>query len=99
MFLPIQMASDELGCSLTDSMQGKIVVATRGECSFLDKATNASAVNASALIVINNSTELFQIAAGYATGSHLEEDVGVPKDLPVVGRGIANTHTPFSVCI
>lgn len=84
-FLPFQMSSDEWGCQLTGNMTNQIVIASRGECSFLDKATNASSVNASALVVINNSTELFQIAAGYATG-HQQEDVLVPKDLPVVSN-------------
>jgi hypothetical protein len=78
---------DEYLCknsTFQNNEENKMVIASRGDCSFLEKATNATAMNAGALIVINNSSELFQIAAGYATGSNLEDDFGVPKNLPVI---------------
>lgn len=75
------------GCSIpsnTGSLIGKVLVAHRGNCSFLEKATNASAANASALVIVNNGSDLFQIPAGYATGSSHDESTGVPQDLPVI---------------
>jgi hypothetical protein len=37
-------------------------------------------------VIINNATDIFQIAAGYATGSTVlpSDSTGVPKDLPVI---------------
>lgn len=61
-----------------------MLFATRGGCSFLDKAMNASTADASALIIANNGSNLFHIAAGYATGSDFVEDTDVPQNLPMV---------------
>jgi len=85
-WIEVVVPSDDTACNLagTESMAGKIVLATRGGCSFLDKATNATAVNASALVLVNNGSDLFQIAAGYATGQKSEDNVDVPTTLPMI---------------
>ena len=90
-FLPISFAPDDNACSLvgTDNASGVLMFANRGGCSFLDKATNASSVDASALVIVNNDTNLFHIAAGYATGSDFVEDSNVPSDLPMVSSKVA----------
>ena len=86
-FLPIQFATDDSACNLagTSNASGRLLFATRGGCSFLDKATNASAIGTSALAIVNNGSNLFHIAAGYATGSDFVEDSDVPQNLPMVG--------------
>ena len=91
MDLVVAPDTNSSACALDggDSMSGKILLAGRGECSFLDKATNASAVNASALVLVNNGSDLFQIAAGYATGANSEESTDIPDALPMVIRSMA----------
>jgi hypothetical protein len=100
-FRDIIPAPDGDACSLdklADSapLRGKMLIATRGGCSFLEKSRNASAVNASALIVVNNASGLFHIAAGYATGSEYLDEVDVPSHLPVV-RNVTCRQTRTTV--
>jgi hypothetical protein len=85
-FMPIAFAADESACNLsgTANASGTMLFATRGGCSFLDKAMNASTADASALIIANNGSNLFHIAAGYATGSDFVEDTDVPQNLPMI---------------
>jgi len=88
-FMKVLIAPDpaHTGCHITNdlgSLAGKILVSKRGNCSFLEKATNASVANASALVIVNNGSDLFQIPAGYATGSSHDESLGVPQALPVI---------------
>lgn len=48
------------------SVKGKVILATRGECSFIDKAEAVVAAglgDAGALIVVNNETSLFHMGA------------------------------------
>ena len=56
-------------CTPPEGVSGKAVLATRGECSFVDKAEavgagrpgEAAAAAAAALIVVNNETSLFHM--------------------------------------
>lgn len=88
-WLPLSVSSDGEACAASaDSEMGSMLLAMRGNCSFLDKwvfcislfgivissilliihmthydrrARNASVAKASALIVVNNDTDLFQV--------------------------------------
>ena len=85
-WLPLAVTEDIEACALDgteEDMSGRMVVALRGNCSFLDKSTNVSKVGASALIMVNNASDLFQIAAGYATGATSGSGPNGPH-LPVI---------------
>ena len=96
--LPLKLSSPADACTIDDSetIAGTVAVTLRGNCSFIDKAGNLSAADVAGIIVVNNSTEMFQMAAGYATGAagmagtgngQLEEDTShIPTHLPVVRR-------------
>ena len=70
-------------------LAGAIVVAERGTCAFLDKAGNASAAGASALVIVNTDNALTRPAAGYGqAGSNSAQIEGAdepesPQDLAV----------------
>jgi len=96
--LPIRLASPTDACTIGDSEEiaSTVAITLRGNCSFVDKAGNLSAAQVAGIIVVNNSSEMFQMAAGYATGAagaagtgngQLEEDTShIPTHLPVVSR-------------
>ncbi|XP_073281779.1 signal peptide peptidase-like 4 isoform X1 [Primulina huaijiensis] len=44
-----------------NKITGEVILAHRGNCSFVTKADNAEAAGASALLIINNRTELFKM--------------------------------------
>jgi len=81
-WLPIVAASDGTACTPSnEDIAGRIVLASRGGCSFMDKARNAS--TAGVLAIINNSSDLFQIATGYGSGKKGSGD-DMSVDLPMV---------------
>lgn len=94
--LPMRLASPTDACTIDDSEEiaSTVAITLRGNCSFVDKAGNLSAAQVAGIIVVNNSSEMFQMAAGYATGAagaagtgngQLEEDTShIPTHLPVV---------------
>ena len=83
-WLPLSVSPDGEACAAGAGTEaGKMLLAMRGNCSFLDKSRNASHAKAAALIVVNNDTDLFQIAAGYALGNSSLDD-GSPHDLPTI---------------
>lgn len=94
--VPLKMSDPVDLCGTVTDMSGFVAIGVRGNCSFLDKATNASASNASGILVINNDSTLFHIAAGYATGASVTNDTGsgvqIPSSLPVV-RAIRCTES------
>jgi signal peptide peptidase-like protein 2B len=61
-FKRIVKGSPGLGCGAflnEKEIVGNMVMIDRGNCSFFEKAMNAKKANASAVIIINNSSELF----------------------------------------
>jgi len=71
---PLSMRQQGCGNSLAnaDQIRGKAAIVTRGGCSFLEKAANASAAGARALIVVNDRSD-FPIVMGA-----LPNDLGIP---------------------
>jgi len=57
--LPLAVASgDKLACGSITEVSGEIVLVWRGTCSFLEKASNAQAAGASAVVVVTDGNEL-----------------------------------------
>jgi hypothetical protein len=46
-------------------LKGKLYVVVRGECTFLEKALAARAMNATALAIVNNEDKLESVASGF----------------------------------
>jgi len=53
---------------LKNNVTGAMVVAVRGKCPYLDKATNVSAANASAIIIVNSQEELYRVSLWCGVG-------------------------------
>lgn len=69
-------ATPAMGCGpISGFPTGAVALVTRGECTFQDKATNAQAAGASAVVVVNN-------LAGAATGPG---NIAATVTIPVVG--------------
>jgi PA domain len=66
--------------TLEGSLIGKYVMATRGVCSFFDKAKLAVESGAAGLVVINSSPGLFRASAGNLTANYTTR----PLDIPIV---------------
>ncbi|MEO9325645.1 M14 family zinc carboxypeptidase [Nocardioides sp. C4-1] len=77
-------ATPAMGCGpISGFPAGAIAVVTRGECTFQDKATNAQAAGASAVVVVNN-------LGGAATGPG---NIAATVTIPVVGVSQADGAT------
>ncbi|KAG8391841.1 hypothetical protein BUALT_Bualt01G0228900 [Buddleja alternifolia] len=58
-----------------NKLTGEVILVHRGRCSFVTKANVAEAAGASAMIIINNQTELFKMVC---EANETEVDIGIP---------------------
>lgn len=58
-----------------NKLTGEVILVYRGNCSFTDKARVAEAAGASAILVINNQTELFKMVC---EEDESDVDIGIP---------------------
>ena len=56
--MSLVVASDRYACHTIADATGKVVMVWRGTCSFIEKALNAQAANAAAVIVVTDDEEL-----------------------------------------
>lgn len=66
-----------------NNVTGAFVLVSRGKCTFLDKASNVSLGNASAVIVMNNEEDMYRVSAGYGLGEN-PENVTLPSNISVI---------------
>ncbi|XP_071697732.1 signal peptide peptidase-like 4 [Rutidosis leptorrhynchoides] len=69
--------ADPTDCCTTpkNKLTGEIILVQRGKCSFTTKANVAEAAGASAILIINNSTELFKMVC---EDDEHDIDIGIP---------------------
>ncbi|XP_071717459.1 signal peptide peptidase-like 4 [Rutidosis leptorrhynchoides] len=69
--------ADPTDCCTTpkNKLTGEIILVQRGKCSFTTKANVAEAAGASAILIINNSTELFKMVC---EKDEPDIDIGIP---------------------
>ncbi|XP_051132709.1 signal peptide peptidase-like 4 isoform X1 [Andrographis paniculata] len=58
-----------------NKLTGEVILVHRGNCSFVTKANVAEAAGASALLIINNQTELFKMVC---EANETDVDIGIP---------------------
>eukprot|EP00740_Mantoniella_antarctica_P000185 CAMPEP_0181392268 /NCGR_PEP_ID=MMETSP1106-20121128/26492_1 /TAXON_ID=81844 /ORGANISM="Mantoniella antarctica, Strain SL-175" /LENGTH=532 /DNA_ID=CAMNT_0023513363 /DNA_START=211 /DNA_END=1809 /DNA_ORIENTATION=+ len=56
--MPVVVADDKFACKPIGLVTGKAVLVWRGDCPFIQKAVNAQAAGAAAVIVVTDETEL-----------------------------------------
>ncbi|KAE7999490.1 hypothetical protein FH972_003913 [Carpinus fangiana] len=58
-----------------NNLSGKVILVHRGNCSFTNKANFAESANASAILIINNRTELFKMVC---EDTETDLQIGIP---------------------
>ena len=81
---PIVLADPIHACGplKNPNVTGAIVIAKRGRCTFVDKASNVSTANASVLLIGNLKEEIFRVSAGYAVGDK-PLNISLPSNITV----------------
>jgi hypothetical protein len=65
----------ECNTSGTENYQGHVVLVKRGNCTFLHKALNLKANNASGMVVVSTEDRLESPSSGYGVDRNITEDV------------------------
>lgn len=68
---------------LRNNVTDAFVLVSRGKCTFLDKASNVSLGNASAVIVMNNEEDMYRVSAGYGLGEN-PDNVTLPSNISMI---------------
>lgn len=85
------IGNPELGCEpINVDLTNKIYIIKRGDCTFLQKAANAKAANATALLIVNNDDQVESPSSGLGIFKNITEESVLSID-PMSIVSTANT--------